>query len=83
MLSERPFRPTFIRRNVVESGDALMFKRWSDGAEGWFRDGLLHRTAGPAYTHPDGKQEWWVNDKQYERDSPEHKLAILKHLSGR
>ena len=27
----------------------------------WYKDGLLHRTDGPAVEYPNGSKEWWVN----------------------
>ena len=41
-----------------------------NGKERWMLNGHVHRTDGPAVTHPGGTKEWWVNGKRHREDGP-------------
>lgn len=41
-----------------EDGPAIIR---GDGAEFWYRHGVVHRDYGPAITWPDGFEEFWHN----------------------
>jgi len=41
-----------------------------NGAEEWLVHDQLHRTYGPAITHPDGTEEWWCHDQLHRTDGP-------------
>jgi len=42
----------------------------STGAERWHRNGVLHRTDGPAITHVDGSTEWFSDGRRHRTDGP-------------
>lgn len=45
--------------------------KYSNGLEQWFKEGLVHRTDGPAIIYPHGRKEWLQNGKLYrENDLP-------------
>jgi hypothetical protein len=43
----------------------------------WYKDGLRHRTDGPAVEMTDGIKEWRVNDKLHREDGP-----AVEHSNG-
>ena len=43
---------------------------FNDGTCAWYGAGKLHRTNGPAVSHPDGYEEWWFNGKRHRVDGP-------------
>ena len=41
-----------------------------DGTKRWFKNGVLHRVAGPAVVFSNGETQWWVNGKIHREDGP-------------
>ena len=41
-----------------------------DGSKGWYLNGLLNRTDGPALEFPNGTKYWYLNDKLHRSDGP-------------
>lgn len=44
-------------------------KVWENGNKGWYLNGQLHRTDGPAFEGADGSKEWWINGKRYSTEA--------------
>ena len=38
----------------------------------WCINGIYHRIDGPAYIEGDNYQEWWINNKEVEREEYIH-----------
>lgn len=44
---------------------------YADGTKWWYREGLIHRDNGPAVVHPNGAQEWWLNNQRQRTEYPD------------
>jgi len=51
---------------IINLEDGAVSKMF--GKEIWKFNGLFHREDGPAVTYPDGKEEYWLFDKQYSKE---------------
>ena len=40
------------------------------GTRRWYRNGIMHREDGPAYTGDDGEQAWYLNGEIHREDGP-------------
>jgi len=47
------------------------------GTERWHRNGVLHRTDGPAISYPDGTERWYRNGRLHRTDGP-----AITHADG-
>ena len=51
--------------SVMSTDNILGYKAWLSK-----KNGLLHRTDGPAYIYDSGDKEWWVNGMRHRLDGP-------------
>lgn len=65
-----------VRHNPFGGPAHIDYYRAGGGIQGWYRNGMLHRTDGPAYveTHADGHRIriWYENGKRHRIDKPAH-----------
>ena len=50
--------------------DKIKCVETANGNKYWYKNGLLHRTDGPAVERADGNKSWWQNDKLHRTDGP-------------
>jgi hypothetical protein len=59
-------------RNFVEGVIGVKDK---EGHKKWRKNGILHRTDGPALECSDGSKYWFYNDKLHREDGPAIELS--------
>ena len=62
----------FNKRHGDEMKGKVKKGRYVDalGTVSWYKDGKLHREAGPAIEWKDGTKEWWLNGTYHREDGP-------------
>ena len=48
----------------------MVLQLYTDGAERWYQNGVLHRLDGPAVLHANGVRSWYKNNVRHRIDGP-------------